>query len=170
VDVLGVEELKASTLRNFTNQLNLIYGAGTYAFDPTADLTTGGGTDGLIYNTHTVQVIASRTLKTGQKVFLQSNGVYVAAAASSPSTYASNGITRAPMLYQIRPVGFGTNYDFFIYVSHARAGDNAVGESSRPSSIWSNAAVPGAICRPTFPAGKRCIMCFGNGWPIISGR
>ncbi len=54
VDVLGVEELNSTTLGNLTTALNNIYGAGTYAFDPTADPTTGGGTDGLVYNTHTV--------------------------------------------------------------------------------------------------------------------
>src|SRR3982074_8929 len=33
VDVLGVEELLSTTLSNLANQLNAIYGAGTYAFD-----------------------------------------------------------------------------------------------------------------------------------------
>src|SRR5437016_14359263 len=37
VDVMGVEELTSTTLSNFVAQLNVIYGAGTYAFDPTTD-------------------------------------------------------------------------------------------------------------------------------------
>src|SRR5258708_8020187 len=40
VDVLGVEELQATTLSNFVAQLNSIYGPGTYAFDPTSDPNT----------------------------------------------------------------------------------------------------------------------------------
>src|ERR1035438_1170012 len=35
VDVMSVEELTSTTLANFVTQLNVIYGAGTYAFDPT---------------------------------------------------------------------------------------------------------------------------------------
>ena len=60
VDVLGAEELRSTSLPALVTQLNNIYGAGTYAFDPTADPTTGGGTDGLIYNTQTVQVVLAR--------------------------------------------------------------------------------------------------------------
>src|SRR5882757_228889 len=51
IDVLGVEELNSTTLSNLVTALNNTYGAGTYAYDHTADPTTGGGTDGLIYNT-----------------------------------------------------------------------------------------------------------------------
>jgi hypothetical protein len=32
-----------------------------------------------------------------------------------------SGVTRAPMLYQLRLVGYGSNDDFYIYVSHARS-------------------------------------------------
>src|ERR1039457_3379734 len=73
IDVLGVEELSSTTQANLVAQLNIIYGAGTYAFDPTTDLTTGGGTDGLIYNKHTVQVVSARTMKTGHTVLLPGN-------------------------------------------------------------------------------------------------
>ena len=162
VDLLGVEELKASTLGNFTNQLNLIYGAGTYAYDSTTDLTTGGGTDGLIYNTHTVQVIAARTMKIGQNVFLQSNGVYVAAAASSPSTYASNGVTRAPLVYQVRPIGFGTNYDLFLYVSHARASDNTAGDAR-----YAEAQAVRSDAKYNLPASAHII--YSGDWNLFNG-
>src|SRR5581483_3136560 len=104
-----------------------IYGAGTYTNDKTADSTTGGGTDGIIYNLHTIQVISARSLLTGQTVLLQSNGVYV--NAFSPGG-GINGVTRAPMVYQLRPIGFGTTNDFYIYVSHARSSsDDAQGDA-----------------------------------------
>ena len=64
VDVLALEELNynnpspSSTLQFIVSQLNAIYGAGTYAFDPVVDPTdgntTGNGPSGLIYNTKTV--------------------------------------------------------------------------------------------------------------------
>ena len=43
VDVMSCEELTSTTLSNFVAQLNTIYGAGTYAYDPTTDPNTGGG-------------------------------------------------------------------------------------------------------------------------------
>ena len=79
MDVMGLEELRSkTTLTNFVIQLNNIYGAGTYALDPTTD-TNVGGPDGLIYNTHTVQVVSARCLPDGQTVLLQSNHTYTAA-------------------------------------------------------------------------------------------
>ncbi len=109
IDVLGVEELTTTTLTNLVNALNTIYGAGTYAFDPTTDPNTGGGPDGLIYNTHTVQVLS-------------------AAAIGSAST---SGAARAPMRYQIRPVGYGSDADFYMYVSHYKASSGTTNMNRR---------------------------------------
>lgn len=88
VDVLGLEELRPTTLSNLTAQLNAIYGAGTYTFDGTPDPNTAGGPDGLIYNLQTVQVVSARALRTGQTVLLQSNGTYTAAFSPGGSTRA----------------------------------------------------------------------------------
>lgn len=127
IDVLGLEELTSTSLSYLTTQLNAIYGAGVYAFDPTTDPTTGGGTDGLIYNTTTVQVVAARALMTGQNVLLQADGTYIAAHSPGRGT---NGVTRGPLVYQLRAVGFGAGSDFYLYVSHARStSDNAVGDA-----------------------------------------
>jgi hypothetical protein len=127
VDVIGCEELTSSTLSLFTAGLNNIYGAGTYAYNTTSDPNTGGGPDGLIYNTHTVQVISARALKTGQTVLLQANGTYI--DAYSPGG-GSNGVTRAPMCYQLRPIGYSSAYDFYMYVSHARStSDDTAGDA-----------------------------------------
>ena len=79
VDVMSCEELNATTLANFVAQLNGIYGAGTYKFDPTTDPNTGGGPDGIIYRTNSVQIVSARALPTGQTVLLQPNGTYAAA-------------------------------------------------------------------------------------------
>ena len=159
VDVLGVEELTTTTLTNFVVQLNAIYGAGTYAYDTTTDPTTGGGTDGLIYRTNTVQVVSTRAMKTGQIVLLLSNLTY---AAASSTAGASNGITRAPMVYRLRPIGFGTTNDFYLYVSHARAGDNSVGDAryAEAQSVRSDA-------KYNLPAGSHII--YSGDWNLFNG-
>src|ERR1700722_16404330 len=92
MDVMSCEELNATTLSNFVVQLKIIYGAGPYASDKTADTNTGGGPDGIIYRTNTVQVVSARCLRDGQTVLLQSNGTYI--AAYSPGG-GNNGVTRS---------------------------------------------------------------------------
>lgn len=160
VDLLGVTELTSTSLANFTNQLNLIYGAGTYAFDPTTDPNTGGGPDGLIYRTNTVQVVAARAMKTGRTVLLQSNGTYLNAYNPGGGV---NGLTRAPMLFQIRPVGYGTNFDFYIYVSHARStSDNAVGDAR-----YAEAQAVRSDAKYNLPAGSRII--YSGDWNLFNG-
>jgi len=160
VDVLGVEELTSTTLANFVAQLNTIYGAGTYASDPTADPNTGGGPDGLIYNTHTVQVVSARALKTGQTVLLQSNGTYTAAHSPGGGT---NGVTRAPMVYQIRPVGYGATNDFYMYVSHARStSDDSVGDAR-----YAEAQAVRSDAKYNLPAGAHVL--YSGDWNLFNG-
>ena len=160
VDVLSVEELTTSTLTDFVTQLNAIYGAGTYTYDPTADANTGGGPDGLIYNTLTVQVISARALKTGQTVLLQANGTY--GAAHSPGN-GVNGVTRAPMVYQLRPVGSGAAYDFYLYVSHARStSDDTAGDAR-----YAEAQAVRSDAKYKLPAGAHII--YAGDWNLFNG-
>ncbi|MEA3189172.1 MAG: hypothetical protein QOD99_3002 [Chthoniobacter sp.] len=160
VDVLGVEELRSTTLAAFVTQLNSIYGAGTYAYDPTADPNTGGGPDGLIYNTHTVQVISARALKTGQTVLLQANGTYT--AAHSPGG-GVNGVTRAPMVYQLRPVGYSAREDFYLYVSHARStSDDSVGDAR-----YAEAQEVRSDAKYKLPAGAH--VMYSGDWNLFNG-
>ena len=65
MDLMNCEELNSTTLSNFCVALNNIYGAGAYTYDTTTDTNTGGGPDGLIYNTHTIQVVSARALRDG---------------------------------------------------------------------------------------------------------
>ena len=160
VDVMSCEELSSTTLANFTTQLNAIYGAGTYAYDTTADATTGGGTDGIIYNTHTMQVISARSLKTGQTVLLQANGAYI--AAHSPGG-GVNGVTRAPMVYQLRPIGFGAAADFYMYVSHARStSDDTVGDAR-----YAEAQAVRSDAKYNLPAGAHIL--YAGDWNLFKG-
>ena len=75
----------------------------------TADPTTGGGTDGLIYNTHTVQVVS----------------------AAAIGTASTSGAARAPMRYLLQPVGYGSNADFYMYVSHYKASSGTTNMNRR---------------------------------------
>ena len=160
VDVMSCEELNSTTLSNFVVQLNLIYGAGTYTYDKTTDPNTGGGPDGIIYRTNAVQVISARALLTGQNVLLQSNGTYV--AAHSPGG-GVNGVTRAPMVYQLRPVGYGSNYDVYFYVSHARStSDDSVGDAR-----YAEAQAVRSDAKYKLPAGVHIL--YGGDWNLFNG-
>jgi hypothetical protein len=160
VDVMSCEELNSTTLSNFVVQLNLIYGAGTYTYDRTTDPNTGGGPDGIIYRTNTVQVVLARALPTGQTVLLQSNGTYL--AAHSPGG-GVNGVTRAPMLYRLRPVGYGSNDDFYFYVSHARStSDDTLGDAR-----YAEAQAVRSDAKYNLPAGAHIL--YGGDWNLFNG-
>jgi hypothetical protein len=160
MDVMGCEELQSTTLSNFVVQLNAIYGAGTYTNDLTADPNTGGGPDGIIYNPHRVQVISARALKTGQTVLLQSNGTYT--SAHSPGG-GVNGVTRAPMVYRLRPVGYGSSADFYMYVSHARStSDDAVGDAR-----YAEAQEVRSDAKYNLPAGAHIL--YSGDWNLFNG-
>jgi hypothetical protein len=160
VDVMGCEELNGTTLVNFTNQLNIIYGAGTYGVAPTNDPNTGGGPDGLIYNLHTIQVVAARPLLTGQTVLLQSNGTYTSAHSAGGGV---KGVTRAPVVFQLRPIGFGTTNDFYFYISHARStSDNPVGDAR-----YAEAQEVRSDAKYNLPAGSHIL--YGGDWNLFNG-
>jgi endonuclease/exonuclease/phosphatase family metal-dependent hydrolase len=123
LDVLALTELldtnnnsiTSTTLPALVNALNNIYGAGTYAYVNTPDPTSGGtsenGPSGLVYNTKTVQVIGSESL-------LYSGN----SAQTNP---------RAPMRYELQPVGYGSNADFYIYVTHMKSGTTSADVTAR---------------------------------------
>jgi predicted extracellular nuclease len=119
IDVLALEELNynnpapSSTLQFIVNQLNTIYGPGTYAYDtvvdPTDGNTTGNGPNGLIYNTKTVIDLAAAVI----------------------GTASSSGAPRAPMRYSLQPVGGTPGSQFYLYVSHAKSGTTSSDASRR---------------------------------------
>jgi hypothetical protein len=159
-DVIGCEELTSTTLSNLTFQLNGIYGAGTYGYDTTPVPNTGGGPDGVVYNLHTMQIISARAMKTGQTVLLQSNGVYISAYTAGGGV---NGVTRAPVVYQFRPIGYSSNYDFYMYVSHARStSDNAFGDAR-----YAEAQAVRSDAKYKLPAGSHIL--YSGDWNLFRG-
>jgi PEP-CTERM motif len=162
VDVLGLEELRTvetgganATLTNLTTELNKIYGAGTYNFN-TSDPTQS---DGLIYNTKTVQIVSARALSTGANVLLQSYGTYTAAH----HIQSASGVARSPLVFQLRPVGFQSNSDFYMYVSHAVDGsDNSVGDDR-----YEEAQEVRSDAKYNLPGGAHII--YSGDWNLFNG-
>jgi Dockerin type I domain len=162
VDVLGLEEMLTSTiggvnttLNDLTTQLNNIYGAGTYSFN-TANPTQS---EGLIYNTKTVQIVGVRALRTGSNVVLQSNGTFTAAHQVTGTI----NVPRAPMVYQLRPVGFGANADFYMYVSHAIDGsDNSSGDGR-----YAEAQEVRSDAKYNLPVGAH--IMYSGDWNLFNG-
>ena len=160
MDVMSCEELNSTTLSNFCVQLNVIYGAGSYTYDKTTDPNTGGGPDGIIYRTNTIQVVSARALPDGTTVLLQSNGTYTTAHSL---LVGAPGPDRSPMVYQIRPIGFGTTNDFYFYVSHARStSDNAQGDAR-----YAEAQEVRSDAKYNLPASSHIL--YGGDWNLFNG-
>src|SRR5207237_8012686 len=134
-DVLGLEELldtnnntlTSTSLPALVSDLNAVYGAGTYAYDHTPDPTSGGtqfnGPSGLIYNTHTVQVLS--------------------ATALGYSGTGPDSIPRAPMRYQIHPIGFSSPAaDFYLYASHSQPARGTANTATPNAEATANRANP----------------------------
>jgi len=159
-DLMSCEELNSTTLSNFCVQLNAIYGAGTYTYDKTTDTNSGGGPDGLIYRTNSVQIVSARCLPDGDTVLLQSSGIYTTAHNVAGGV---NGPDRSPMCYQIRPLGFGTNCDFYFYVCHARStSDNTIGDAR-----YAEAQEVRSDAKYKLPPGSHIL--YGGDWNLFNG-
>jgi hypothetical protein len=125
IDVLALQELNydnplpSSTLQFIVNQLNTIYGPGAYAYDtvvdPTDANTSGNGPSGLIYNTKTVVDLGAAVI----------------------GTASSSGAARAPMRYNLQPIGGTSASQFYLYVSHAKSGTTSSDASRRNSEMLS---------------------------------
>jgi hypothetical protein len=108
IDVLALEETdsQATDTQAVVNLLNGIYGAGVYARGNVNGSSTGAGTQGVVYRTSTIQLMGETAL-------------------------SAAGTERAPMRYQLRPVGFGTTNDFYLYVAHPKASDTSADADER---------------------------------------
>jgi hypothetical protein len=104
IDVLFLQEVESAqtTVSAYCNIMNSLYPGANYVFDPNNGATTGGGvgTQGVVYNANAVQVIGVKKI----------------------GTVSGSGIARQPMRYQIRPVGYGSAADMYVYNVHYKAG------------------------------------------------
>lgn len=153
IDVLGLQELdgtqsvvglNSATLPYVVSQLNAIYGSGTYAADTVKDPTTGGtggGPNGLVYNTHTIQVIEAKVI----------------------GTVSGSGIARAPMRYKLRPVGRGADADFYFYVVHYKASSDSTSKNRRNIESTTIRADADAL-------GASAHIIYAGDFNVTSGR
>ncbi|CAK9090439.1 Uncharacterized protein SCF082_LOCUS52628 [Durusdinium trenchii] len=111
VDVLILQEQGnvATTTQAFVDLLNGIYGAGTYARGTVNGITSGGGRPGVIYNTNSVQLL--------QEVAF--------------GTVDTSNQARQTLRYEFRPVGYGSEADFYVYDSHYKAGTSSSDQARR---------------------------------------
>ncbi len=118
IDILALEETTTNpvTVTPIVNGLNLFYGvAGMYsnstyqATEQFGDPTFGDGPNALVYNTRTLQLLAS---------------VPVDPPGGTSQLGSSSGEYREVMRYQFAPAGVATNAAniFYVYVSHYKSG------------------------------------------------
>lgn len=111
IDVLALQEVQnqATTTQAVVNLLNGIYGAGVYARGSLDGTSTGSGTQGIVYNTQTMQLMGEVAV----------------------GTASTSGQPRQALRYQMHPVGATSAADFYVYVSHFKADDDSASESRR---------------------------------------
>lgn len=110
-DVIALQEQdsSATTTQAIVDILNSLYGAGTYARATLNGTTSGAGRPGLIYNTQSVSLITQ----------------------SAVGVVSSSGSARQTMRYQLRPVGYDSAADFYVYSSHYKASTGSSNEARR---------------------------------------
>ncbi|QDU89589.1 hypothetical protein Pla175_29810 [Pirellulimonas nuda] len=112
IDVLSLQEqTNAAATASFVSVLNSLYGAGTYAAAPipASAGSTGAGLPGMVYNTQTVELIATQA-------FGEVN---------------TSNQTRSTLRYQLRPVGYDASADFYLYSNHYKASTGSSNEARR---------------------------------------
>ena len=127
LDVLALQETTSNpiTVAPIVNGLNSFYGvAGMYsnsayqATESGGDVADGNGPNALVYNTKTLQLLAS---------------VPVDPAGGTSKLGSSSGEYREVMRYEFAPAGVApsTTNEFYIYVSHYKSGTGTTNEKDR---------------------------------------
>lgn len=110
LDLIALQEVESqsTTTQAVVNLMNGLYGAGAYGRGSVNGASTGSGTLGVVYNTQTLQLLGETRIGT-------------ASTAGQP---------RQAMRYNFRPIGY-TSADFYVYVSHFKADDDATSQNRR---------------------------------------
>jgi endonuclease/exonuclease/phosphatase family metal-dependent hydrolase len=119
IDILGLEETTSNAdVEPIVTNLNSYYnGAAVYAESPYQGTQDGGNTDGngpnaLVYNTSTLNLLASVGIVTPEG--------------------STNGVYRQPVRYEFQPVGdTGTTGIFYVYVAHTKSGTTSADATAR---------------------------------------
>ena len=109
IDVLSLQEQTAQSSQAIVDLLNGIHGPGTYDRGIVAGVTSGAGRPGLIYNTQTVSLIDEVAF----------------------GTVDTSAQARQTLRYQLRPVGYDSSADFFVYSNHYKASTGSRNQARR---------------------------------------
>lgn len=111
LDVLCLQEQDSwtTTTTAIVNLLNGLYGSGAYACATLDGATSGAGRPGLIYRTSSIQLLEQ--IKFG--------------------TVSTSAQARQTLRYKLRPVGYGSQADFYVYVNHYKSSDTASDRTRR---------------------------------------
>ena len=111
IDILLLQEQEssASSTQSFVNILNGIYGPGTYSRATVNGGSWGAGSPGMVYNTESVQLVQQTTI----------------------GTLSNSGNVRQGLRYRMRPVGYDSSADFYVYNNHYKASTGPSNESRR---------------------------------------
>jgi hypothetical protein len=106
IDILALQEANNATTTSagFAALLNSIYPGSHYQYATTTGASTGSGTQGLVYNADTVQLLTIG-----------------GADAVKVGTASTSGQPRQALRFRLRPVGYTSSADFYIYNSHYKA-------------------------------------------------
>jgi len=112
LDAIALQEVEsqATTTQDVANLLNAIYGAGVYKAGTVNGASTGSGTQGLVYNSQTLQLV-------GTEVTI--------------GTATTTGQPRQALRYKLHPVGYPSTADFYLYDSHYKADSDATSQMRR---------------------------------------
>lgn len=111
LDVLLLQESRSSALTGtgYANLLNQTYGTTSFSAGTLDGATTGTGTQVIVYNASTVQLISQAAI----------------------GTASTSGQPRQTIRNQLRPIGYGADADVYIYNGHWKAGGTSGDETRR---------------------------------------
>ena len=107
IDAMILQELSSGDINTMVSNLNAL-GVGTYVASSVGG-TTGAGGVGLVYRTQSLDLIAQQQI-------------------IAPNT---NGVERGVMRFMLRPDGYDSAADFYIYGSHYKASDTSADRAQR---------------------------------------
>jgi hypothetical protein len=117
--IIAEEQDNAASVANLAATLNTIYGAGTYVAAPYVGISSGGGLPSIVYRASSVSLV-------GSPVGIGNVGT------------TSNA--RQTIKYQIRPAGYDSSADFYLYASHLKASDTGADAARRNAEVITNRA------------------------------
>ncbi len=107
VDLFALQEVlsQSTTSAIVAASLNNTYGTTNYAYGVLNGDTTGAGTQGVVYNTSTLQLLGEAAI----------------------GTASASGAPRQTLRYKFRPVGTFGESDFYVYNSHLKSASDGDG-------------------------------------------